>query len=106
MMSHEKTMTEEEINKHFYDRADEIIEVANNQVKAFDVPKVSASTQFAAARFNAFCAARYSETKEELVKHKSEAIDFFTSKYRDYFTEHLEDYIENYDDYIDDESNS
>ncbi|MEZ5473040.1 MAG: DUF3144 domain-containing protein [Marinicella sp.] len=92
-------MSEKSSNDVFFDRADEIIAVANKQIKEANVPRVSASTQYAAARFNAFSAADYANDLEDLKNNRSNAIEFYTEKYREYFTEHLDDYIENYEKY-------
>ena len=84
----------------FFDRADEIIDVANKQADEIEHHKVSASTQYAAARYNAFYAASFAKDFDDFKAHRDEAIEFFTEKYKKYFTENIDDYIENYEKYI------
>ena len=92
-------MTEENEQTEFWNRADEIIAVANGQLQSSTVGKVSASLLYAAARFNAFNTANSAIDLKEMKKSKDEAIDYFTGQYRKVLEENLADYIDNFDRY-------
>ena len=87
----------EEIPKEFFDRADEIIKVANAQLQDEHRSKVSASTLYAAARFNAFVsAASYSDGKQ-MAKDLTEISDYFVEQYKKMLEEHLADFVANFE---------
>ena len=92
-------MSDNEIPPEFWERADEVIALANEQVKGSTIGKVSASLLYAAARFNAFNAASSVIDAEDMKKDKEEAISYFTEQYKEMLIENLDDYIENYDKY-------
>lgn len=92
-------MSSNEISPEFWERADEVIAVANKQAADADIGKVSSSTLYAAARFNAFNVASSADDVEEMKKDKDEAIRYFTEQYRKMLTENLDEYIENYEEY-------
>lgn len=92
-------MSDGMLTKEFYARADEVIAVANKQVKESDVGAVSSSTLYAAARYNAFNVAAMAESLEEFKGEKDEAIRFFTEQYKKMLVENIDEYIANYDKY-------
>ena len=61
---------------------------------------VSASTLYAAARFNAFTTAAAHRSAEGLAADKAEALDYFTAQYRAMLEEHLDDYVAHFDRYV------
>ena len=90
---------EEGVSQEFWNRADEVIALANEQVKASTVGKVSASLLYAAARFNAFNVAHAAETVDEMRDDREGALKYFTEQYRKMIEENLDDYIENFEKY-------
>ena len=92
-------MSEDEIPPEFWSRADEVIAIANEQVKDSTIGKVSSSLLYAAARFNAFNVASSADDVDEMIKDKEEAIRYFTEQYRKMLLENLDEYIENYQEY-------
>jgi len=92
-------MNDEPIPKEFWERADKIIALANEQVKDSTIGKVSSSLLYAAARFNSFNVSSSAENVEEMKKDKEEAIQYFTEQYKKMLTENLDDCIENYESY-------
>lgn len=93
-------MSEEGIDAQFWERADAVIKLANQQGTVIENSKVSASLLYAAARFNAFnTAASYSDGAT-LKQDKEEALDYFTKEYRKMLSENLDDYIDNFAAYI------
>ncbi len=93
-------MTKEtETDEAFFARADQIIATANNQIDDASPGKVSASTLFAAARFNAFVTAQGFETGADMQDSIDEMLDYFVPQYRDMLKEHLEDYAKNFAKY-------
>lgn len=91
----------EDIDKEFYARADAHIRLSNDQVsESIGKGRVSASTMYATARFNAFVSACGWETKEEMVEAKQEILEYFVAEYRKMLEENVDDYIQNFDAYM------
>ena len=89
-------MSEDKVPQEFWDRADEIIALANKQVQGSTVGKVSSSLLYAAARFNSFNVANSASDVEEMKQDKEEAVRYFTEQYRKMLEENLDDYIDNF----------
>ena len=89
-----------DIDDHFYDRADEVIHLANRQLSASTRGKVSASCMYATARFNAWVSATGFTTGEEMGAAKQQTIDYFVEQYRSMLEENLADYIKNFESYM------
>ena len=92
-------MNSDEISPEFWERADQMIALANEQVKDSTIGKVSSSLLYAAARFNTFNIASSAKDATEMKKDAKEAIKYFTEQYEKMLTENLDDYIENYENY-------
>lgn len=92
-------MSKEKVPQEFWDRADEVIALVNNQVKGSTVGKVSSSLLYAAARFNSFNVANSASSKDEMKKDREEAVKYFTEQYRKMLGENIDDYIENFEKY-------
>lgn len=84
----------------FFERADALIHLANEQVKEIENGKVSASMMFAVARFNAWVNAGGFQSAQEMEAAKSEAIEYFCNEYRKMLEENLDDYIANFNQYM------
>lgn len=93
-------MKEDELDKQFWHRADQFINLANEQSQETPPGDVSSSLLFAAARYNAFIAAATANNIEELKKNKEEAVRYFSNQYYEMFVENLEDWIKNYEKHI------
>ncbi|MEQ8781942.1 MAG: DUF3144 domain-containing protein [Roseibium album] len=93
-------MKSQEVPSEFYDRSDAIIELANAQLNDESRGKVSASTLYAAARFNAFTSAANYSSGEEMTKDLAEIVDYFVEQYRKMLKENLEDYAEKFSEYV------
>jgi len=93
-------MSNKELSKEFWKRADEYIAIANNQAENEAVGSVGSSLLYAAARFNAFNVAYNVGGVEEMKKHKEDAIKFYMDQFKSMLTENLDDYITNYEKYI------
>ena len=93
-------MENDEFGKQFWQRADQFINLANEQSQLSSTGEVSSSFLYAAARFNAFIAAATARNIDELKKNKEEAIQYFANQYKDAFVENLEDWIANYDKHL------
>jgi len=105
-MSKDYSMSDNGVPQEFWDRADEVIAVANKQVGGESIGKVSSSLLYAAARFNSFNVANSADSAEDMKADKEEAIEYFTNQYRKMLEENLDDYIENFPDYTNHEGNS
>ena len=93
-------MKDNELDKKFWARADQFINLANEQSQEVSPGEVSSSLLFAAARFNAFVAAATARDIDELKKNKEDAIRYFSNQYYEMFVENMEDWIENYEKHI------
>ena len=93
-------LKDNELDKKFWARADQFINLANEQSQEVGPGEVSSSLLFAAARFNAFVAAATARDIDELKKNKEDAIRYFSNQYYEMFVENIEDWIENYDKHI------
>ena len=96
-------MSNDTEDKEFFDRADELINIANKQCDNAAIGKVSSSLLFAAARFNAFIVASSAKDLEGLKEDKMEAIKYFKEQYEKVFIENMDEYIKNYDKNIQDQ---
>ena len=97
-------MNDNDVPQEFWDRADEIIALANKQCNDTSIGKVSSSLLYAAARFNSFNIASSATDVEEMKKNKEEAVKYFTDQYQKMIIENIDDYIENYESYTSDDN--
>lgn len=86
-------------DQQFYERADAMITLANEQMTTTDRGKVSASLMFATARFNSFVSACQASSSEDLASGREEIIRYFVEQYQTMLTENLDDYIANFEEY-------
>ena len=87
-------------DKDFYNRADAVIHLANDQLSEASHGKVSASCMYAVSRFNAWVTACGHNSAEDMAAAKEETIDYFAKQYRAMLEENLDDYIENFGKYM------
>jgi len=92
----------EEIDKKFYERADDYIALANNHINTTQARPalVNNSLLYAASRYSAWIAAASFTNAEDLQKEKEDVLDFFTNKYRQMLEENFDNYAENYEHYM------
>jgi trimethylamine:corrinoid methyltransferase-like protein len=90
-----------DVDDQFYERADAHIHLSNDQITE-DVGrgKVSSSTMYSTARFNAWVSACSSDSREEMISDKNEMLEYFVSQYRKMLDENLDDYIDNFNEYM------
>ena len=89
-----------ETDENFYNRADAVIRLANDQLSGISRGKVSASCMFATARFNAWITACGHGSAADMAAAKDETLEYFTRQYRAMLEENLDDYIENFGAYM------
>ena len=92
-------MSNEAPNDAFWERADAVINLANQQTESAGSEDVSGSLLYASARFNAFLIAAQAGDADVLRTGKEDAVDYFTEQYRQLLLDNLDDYIENFDEY-------
>ena len=92
--------TDHEVDEGFYDRADAVINLANAQCDAVGRGKVSASTLFGAARFNAWITASSYPSAAAMQDDRADAVDYFVHEYRAMFEQHFDDYVANFARYM------
>ena len=91
----------ENVDDFFYNRADEHINLSNEQLKTVDSRgKVSASMMYATARFNAWISACGFSTTEEMAKAREETIKYFLHQYQLMLEDNLDDYIDYFSKYM------
>ena len=85
----------------FFNRADAHIKLSNDQIsREISHGKVSASSLYAAARFNAWVTATGYTSRTEMAKGREETLEYFCEQYRKMLEENLDDYIENFEKYM------
>ena len=82
-------MSKNQVDENFYQRADEIINLANKQLENIDYGRVSASMM-----------ATKAEDKTHLADSKQLILDYFVKEYEKMLKQNLEEYIENFDQYL------
>lgn len=93
-------MSDNKFDELFWQRADQFINLANEQSQEANPGEVNSSFLYAAARYNAFIAAATARNIDELKKNKEEAVKYFSNQYKEAFIENLESWIENYEKHI------
>ncbi len=89
-----------DVDDAFYERADAHIHLSNDQLSGVSRGKVSASTMYALARFNAWVTACGFDSADEFKASREETLDYFTTQYRKMLEENLDDYAENFNKYM------
>lgn len=89
-----------EVDDDFYARADQHINLSNDQLQNESAGKVSASMMYAVARFNTWLSARGWNNAEEMRSAKMETLDYFIEEFRKMLSENFDDYTENFDAYM------
>ncbi len=89
-----------DLDDNFFERADEHINLSNDQLQSETKGKVSASMMYGTARFNAWVRATGWKNGEEMKIAKDTTIDYFVTEYRKMLSENLDDYIDNFDKYM------
>ena len=84
----------------FYDRADSFINLANEHCEKLGRGKVSASLMYGCSRFQAWNAASWSDSSEEMKSKRDETIRYFVEQYQAMLEENLDDYIANHAKYM------
>lgn len=85
-----------DLDTSFLQRADAVIALANAQLAEATPAQASASTLYAAARFNAWNSARRCGSGPAMAAVKQETLDYFLEQYRVMLEEHLDWYIANF----------
>lgn len=88
-------------DKAFFQRASELIELANKQNQNTEVQtgEVSASFMYALARYNAWFGSTGFAIKEQMQSKKQEMMDYYMERYKEMLEGSMDDYIENFDHY-------
>jgi hypothetical protein len=89
----------QDADHEFYDRAQEHLQVANEQLAGVSRGRVSASMLYACARFNAWVSASNRESAGELRSAYGETIEYFVAQYRKMLVKNLDDFVANFNEY-------
>lgn len=84
----------------FWERANALINLSNDQCDAADPSEVGASTLYAAARFNAFIVARATGSADNMKLEKDKALEYFTDQFRKMMEANLDDFAANFDSFM------
>ena len=90
----------QDADREFYDRAQEHLSIANDQLADVSRGQVSASMMYACARFNAWLSASKRESAKDLKGAYGETIEYFVAQYRKMLVKNLDDFVANFGDYI------
>ena len=88
------------IDKDFYNRADAVIRLANDQLADVSRGKVSASCMYAPSRYSVWVSACGFESGKDMAAAKQETMEYFVKQFRSMLEENLDDYIDNFDNYM------
>ena len=88
-----------EADHEFYDRAQEHLRIANEQLDDVSRGEVSASMMYACARFNAWLSASDRQSATDLKSAYGETIEYFVAQYRKMLVKNLDDFVTNFGEY-------
>ncbi|QDF68150.1 DUF3144 domain-containing protein [Shewanella sp. SNU WT4] len=90
-----------ELDKAFYQRASELIQVANqqNQDPKLKTGEISASFMYGLARYNAWFGSTSFDSKEQMQSKKQEMMEYYIERYKEMLESNMDDYIEHFDHY-------
>jgi len=80
----------------FWERADAIINLANDQASGESISRVANSLLYAAARYNAFGCWSLHETASEFSESKPEVIEGCVEQFRKMLVENFDDHLDRY----------
>ena len=84
----------------FFERADDVIRLANGQLSPQShAGQVAASLTYAAARFAVSAATIGFVKGSDFAKEKDDIIKFYTEEYQKMLAEHIDDYAKNFEKY-------
>lgn len=87
-------------SQSFFDRADQIITLANSQLSPTShAGQVTASLTFAAARFAVSSASVGFFKSDDFAKEKSQIIQFYSEQYKQMLSDNIDNYVENFDEF-------
>ncbi|ARD24123.1 MULTISPECIES: DUF3144 domain-containing protein [Shewanella] len=94
-------MFETNPDKAFFERANQFINVANenNQDPQVKTGEISASFMYSLARYNAWFASTSFDNAEQMKQKKAEMVAYYVEEYRKLLEGNMEDYITNFDEY-------
>jgi len=90
----------EDVDAHFYDRADALIELANAQLAGAPRGQVSASGLYAMSRFNAWVSACGHASAQEMAGTRAQTVAYFVEQYRQMLEDNFDDYVDHFDAYM------
>jgi hypothetical protein len=94
------TMSDNNPGPAFWERANALINLANDQCSNAEPSEVSASTLYAAARFNSFIVARTCGNAQTMQAERERALEYFTEQFRLMMAGNLDDFIASYQQYM------
>lgn len=95
-----KANTDQENLSRFFDRADQVIELANRQLSpSSHAGQVTASLTYAAARFAVSAASTGFTSGKDLKSEKKEIVAFYVKQYEQMLGDNIDDYADNFANY-------
>jgi hypothetical protein len=92
-------MSDDIVTQAFWRRIDDVIALANDQVKDSNIGEVSTSLVYAVARFNAFNVANMSRDGADMQTQKVESMKHFTELYGKLLEASLDEFAQNFESY-------
>jgi len=90
-------MSDDIITQEFWRRVDDVIALANDQVRGSNIGEVSTSLLCAVARFNAFNVANTSSDSSDMQNQKDESMKYFAELYRKLLENSFDDYVKDFE---------
>lgn len=92
-------MAESDDQMDFFKRADDVIAVANEQLKTSRSDRVAASTAFAAARFAVWAVCTTTTEQSQVAQRRDQFLENFVTGYRQMLIDNFNDHEKNFDTY-------
>lgn len=89
-----------DVDPHFYDRADALIELANAQLAGAPREQVGDSGLYAMARFTAWLSASGQASGATMAAAKTRILEEGVGRYRQMLEANLDDYIGHFEQYM------
>lgn len=94
----DREFDEEQSDETFWERADALITLANDQASKDSVPRVAVSLMFAAARYNAFDYWTQFDDRESFKSSREDAIEQLVGRFREMLEDNFDDHLEQFNE--------
>lgn len=93
----DRAFDDDDSDKTFWERADAVINLANDQASEAGIRRVAVSLTYAAARYNSFDYWTHFDSAVEFQSERKKAIDLLVSQFREMLEDNFDDHLEQFD---------